>query len=54
MDHIAYTLGKDPVDVRLANIDANENAPIIGYINRLLEWADIKNRKIEIEEFNKV
>lgn len=54
MDHIAYTVGKDPLEVRLANMDPIAQAPLIGHIDRLIKWADIANRKKEIAQFNKV
>lgn len=52
MDHIAYALDKDPLEVRLANIDAKE-VEIIGYIDEMKKLADVDNRKKDIEKFNK-
>lgn len=54
MDQIAYTIKKDPLEVRLANIDPKKEPEIIEYINDVKNWAEIDNRKKEIERFNKV
>lgn len=53
MDHIATTLGKDPLAVRLANIDPKE-PDIKEHIEEVKKWAEIDNRKKDIEKFNKV
>lgn len=51
MDHMAYELNMDPLDVRINNID--ESDKLRDYIADIMEWADINKRKREIEKFNK-
>lgn len=54
MDHIAYTIGKDPLEVRLANIDKQKEIEITDYINDVMKWADVDSRKKDVANFNKV
>lgn len=53
MDHIAYAVNKDSLEVRLANLNPDEPS-VLSFINQLKNWADIDNRKKGIEEFNKL
>ncbi|KAK9885679.1 hypothetical protein WA026_012443 [Henosepilachna vigintioctopunctata] len=50
MDHIAYELKLDPVQVRMNNIREKK---VIDYLDDLKEWANIEERKEQIETFNK-
>lgn len=54
MDHISYTIGKDPLSVRLANIDKTMKDIIFNFINDFVKWADVERRKKDIENYNKV
>lgn len=54
MDHIAYELDKDPLEVRINNIDPKKEVEIINYINDVKQWADVDKRKSDIVQFNKV
>lgn len=52
-DDISYSLGLDPLEVRLAN--TNVNRPLgKKYLLDLQEWSDITKRKNDIEAFNKL
>lgn len=52
MDHIAYTINADPLQVRLLNL--SDRTPVARYFSELKTWADIDNRKSAILTFNKV
>lgn len=52
MEHIAYVTGKDPIDVRLANMNADNE--IRKLIPKFLEDIEFANRKKAVEEFNAV
>lgn len=54
MEHIGAYLAKDPLDVRLANMDPSANATTIFYINRARQWSDFDNRHKQAEAFNQV
>ncbi|KAK9891892.1 hypothetical protein WA026_017378 [Henosepilachna vigintioctopunctata] len=51
MDHIAYELNIDPVDVRINN--KTREKELVKYIGDLIEWAEINERKNIISTFNK-
>ncbi|KAJ3639855.1 hypothetical protein Zmor_003190 [Zophobas morio] len=51
MDHIAYTINADPLQVRLLNL--SDRTPVARYFSELKTWADIDNRKSAILTFNK-
>ncbi|XP_065166258.1 uncharacterized protein [Atheta coriaria] len=52
MEHISYALGKDPVDVRLANLNVTKY-PIIGtMVDDFLKWSDFRARRTAVETFN--
>ncbi|KAF5294779.1 hypothetical protein FQA39_LY00263 [Lamprigera yunnana] len=51
MNHIAADLNIDPVQVYMENFDKQQPS-LSKYINDLIEWAEIDERKKEIKEFN--
>lgn len=53
MEHICHVVNRDPVDLRLDNIDPVAQADMVKFINQLVDWADIKKRQKEIEDYNK-
>lgn len=53
MEQISYELDRDPVDVRLANISAQDTTTL-ELINNLLKDSDYRNRKEEVAAFNKI
>lgn len=52
MEHIAYDIGVEPLDVRLANMRKNDNL-ILEIIDEFRKKTDYDNRKLEINKFNK-
>lgn len=54
MDHIAYSVNKDPLEVRVINMDETKEAKMLSFIDELKQWAEIDKRKKQIAEFNKV
>ncbi|XP_053608547.1 uncharacterized protein LOC128674181 isoform X2 [Plodia interpunctella] len=52
MEHISYALSLDPVEVRLTNLD-NENNDLREMFETLKSNSDYDNRKIEVHKFNK-
>ncbi|XP_070499175.1 uncharacterized protein [Chironomus tepperi] len=50
MEHIAYTVKKDPFNVRMANIPAN--SPMRNYMTDFAKSTDYHNRRKEIDDFN--
>lgn len=54
MDHIAYSIDRNPLEVRTANIDPKQREKLLFFIGELSKWADIDKRKLEIGEFNEV
>lgn len=54
MEHIAYTLNLDPLEVRINNIDKVKQEKLSEFINQMRKWASIDERKLEIAEYNKV
>lgn len=53
MDYIAHTINKDPLEVRLLNMNSEKTKYLKEYISELESWADINARKKEIVTFNK-
>ncbi|KAK9891879.1 hypothetical protein WA026_017364 [Henosepilachna vigintioctopunctata] len=51
MDHMAYELNMDSLDVRINNITTQMK--LLDYLGDLKEWADIDNRKEAIVKYNK-
>lgn len=54
MEHIAYSVNMDPLEVRINNIDNVKQEKLIEFINQMKKWANIDQRKAEIREHNKV
>lgn len=54
MEHIAKVVDKDPVSVKLANINPEKNQPIPQMINDLKKSSDFEKRLQNIKSFNKV
>lgn len=52
MEKIAYHTGKDPLEVRLNNINQEPNYPIPEMINQLKNDADYEKRKKDVDNFN--
>lgn len=52
MDHIAMKIGKDPIDVRVANIPPDSK--MVEFVKEILDWSDYHKRREEIERFNQV
>ncbi|KAF2895406.1 hypothetical protein ILUMI_10770 [Ignelater luminosus] len=53
MEHVAMELNIPPLEIRLANMDPNQNKPILQSINECRQWCDYDNRLRNVEEFNK-
>ncbi|KAL3274966.1 hypothetical protein HHI36_019741 [Cryptolaemus montrouzieri] len=51
MDHIAYELKMDPIDIRINNVGKNKK--VLDYLGDLKEWANIDQRKEAIQAYNK-
>lgn len=54
MDHIAKMLGKDPVEVRLSNMNATDRAALEPMVEDLKKSSDYAARKRDIGVFNRV
>lgn len=54
MEHIGYAINKDPLEVRIANVNQKKHPKLLTFINEHKDWADIDKRKAEIKEFNEV
>lgn len=53
MDHIAYELNKDPIQVRLANVESsNDTMPQI--VKEMKSISEYEERKKAVEDFNSV
>ncbi|XP_063538704.1 uncharacterized protein LOC134747956 [Cydia strobilella] len=52
MEQIAHKLNKDPLEVRLNNMNKEDN-PVPDLIDQLKKDSDFENRSKEVEEFNK-
>lgn len=52
MEHVAHEIGRDPLDVRIANID--NKYPVLNLISQLKEKSDYESRKKGVQDFNKV
>lgn len=53
MEEIAYTLGLEPIDVKLANTSATY-PQIPKHLTALQKWADVDKRRKGVVAFNKV
>lgn len=54
MEHIAAKLNKDPVEVKLINMNAEDKAVLEPLIEDLKKSGDYDSRKREVEMFNNV
>lgn len=54
MEHIAAKLNKDPLEVKLINMNAEDKAVLEPLIEDLKKSGDYDSRKREIEMFNNV
>lgn len=54
MEHIAWTLKKDPEEVRLANFSETERDVLVTIMNDLKDSADYEARKEAVKAFNAV
>ncbi|XP_041981244.1 xanthine dehydrogenase 1-like [Aricia agestis] len=52
MEHIAYEMNLDPVDVRLANLDREQFGELVEMFETLKTNGDYANRKALVDEFN--
>ncbi|XP_023247177.1 xanthine dehydrogenase-like [Copidosoma floridanum] len=53
MDRIAKVTGKDPIEVRIANMDPNDKEALVPMIEDLKKSSDYENRMNEISKYNK-
>lgn len=53
MEHIAYSLNMDPLELRVNNIDKVKQEKMLTFINQMRKWAEIDQRKAEITQHNK-
>ncbi|KAF2900359.1 hypothetical protein ILUMI_05828 [Ignelater luminosus] len=53
MEHIAMELNIPSLDIRLANMDQEQNKATLQFINECRQWCDYDNRLKSVEEFNK-
>ena len=53
MEHIAKEIKKDPVQLRMNNMDPNDNT-IIQLIEDMKVTSNYEARKLSVEEFNNV
>lgn len=54
IEHIAKVTGKDPVDVRLANMDETDKAALQPMIEDLKKSSDFDTRRAAVKTFNNV
>lgn len=52
MDHIAYTLDLDPLELRIINMDKENQSKLLYFVSEFKNWAKLDERKKEIAEFN--
>ncbi|XP_075210160.1 xanthine dehydrogenase-like [Lycorma delicatula] len=52
MEHIAKVVNKDPVSVKLANINPEKNQPIPSMIEDLKQSSDYEKRLLDVKSFN--
>lgn len=52
MEHIAAVLGKDEMDIKISNWDAEKYPKLPKFWETMQIWADIANRKANIKKFN--
>lgn len=53
MEHIAYELDRDPVEIRLTNLNP-EHSDVLEVVNTLLKDSEYYKRRTEVEQFNKL
>ncbi|CAG9767287.1 unnamed protein product [Ceutorhynchus assimilis] len=51
MEQIAMEIGMDPLELKLKNLN-NKHPKLLEHINDFLNWADIFERKLQINKFN--
>ncbi|CAH1164261.1 unnamed protein product [Phaedon cochleariae] len=51
MEHAAVAIDMDPLEFRIRNLP--KDSKTLAYLIRLREWANIDNRRVEIENYNK-
>lgn len=54
MDEIAYTLNLNPLDVRLANLDAEKYPKLKQFINEMKTENKLDQRMEDVQAYNKV
>lgn len=54
MEHIATTVGKDPLEIRLLNMDPTHKTMLQPLIDELMKITDYEMRKRAVEVFNNV
>ena len=54
MEHIARVLGKDPLEIRLLNMNATDKEALVPMIEDIKKSSDYDTRKRAINEFNSV
>lgn len=54
MEHIAKVVGKDAIEVRLANMNPGDREVLQPMIEELMKTADYEKRKKAVESFNEV
>lgn len=54
MEHIAAVLGRDEMDVKTSNWNADKYPKLPKFWETMQSWADIPNRKADIKTFNEV
>lgn len=54
MEHIARTLGKDPLEVRILNMNAPDKEALLPMIDDMKRTSDYEKRKKAVATFNNV
>lgn len=54
MEQIACKLGKDPLEVKKANLNSEKHKLLSQLIDECVEWSEYSSRRKEIDDFNKV
>ncbi|XP_050301532.1 xanthine dehydrogenase/oxidase-like [Anthonomus grandis grandis] len=52
MDHIAYTLNMDPLDVRIANLDTKKYSKVSQFINEMKTKDNLMQRIEDVKKYN--